>query len=76
MKKDQKRLIAPIDEVTIIKLAAIAVHADELLDNIRVDKNTAGYFDATSIRGLLADNQVNAFLKDPVNAVYLPLKRK
>jgi hypothetical protein len=54
----------------LIKLAALAVHAEELLgsDGHEVDKG--------AIEGLLADLEVRAFLDDPNNAVLLPLKRR
>lgn len=57
-----------IDALTI-KLASIAVHADELLSPEGHD------FDRGAIVGLLADPEVRAFLDDPANRVYLPLKR-
>lgn len=58
-----------MDSLTI-KLASIAVHAEELFspDGHELDKG--------SIEGLLRDPEVRAFLDDPKNAVLLPLKRK
>lgn len=53
----------------VIKLASIAVHTEEAMspDGHRFDWDT--------VKSLLADNEVRAFLDDPANAVYLPVKR-
>lgn len=61
-----------------IKLAALAVHAEEYLDNYAsplVESRRAAVFDIDSIRGLLSDPDVRAVLDDPTNAVLLPVKR-
>lgn len=54
----------------LLKLASIAVHADELLspDGREADKS--------AIRGLLADPELKAWLGDPELQVYLPLRRR
>jgi hypothetical protein len=57
-----------------IKLASIAVHAEELLETATVD-GPAATFDVAAIKGLLADREVRAFLDAPKNAVLLPRKR-
>jgi len=61
----------PKNEVTtlLIKLASIAVHADEMLSP------DGHHFDKEVIRSLLTDSEVRAFLDAKENQVYLPLKR-
>lgn len=54
----------------LLKLASIAVHADELLS---VDGREA---DKSAIRGLLADPELKAWLAKPDLKAYLPLKRR
>ena len=52
-----------------LKLASIAVHAEELL-------SPDGHeFDKQAIKGRLADPEVRRFLDAPKNKVYLPRKR-
>ncbi len=63
------RLTEELPVPTVIKLAAIAVHAEELLSD---DGRGA---DRSAILGLLADHDVRVVLDDPANGVYLPLKR-
>lgn len=60
-----------------IKLASIAVHAEELLDESpEVEYVTASArFDVAAIRTLLSDPIVRAYLDDRGNAVLLPRKR-
>lgn len=61
-----------------IKLASLAVHAEEYFDNaqsIEKAKREASRFDHDSIRGLLSDPQVREVLDDPANEVFLPVKR-
>lgn len=58
-----------------VKLAALAVHAEEYLDEVDRAQGDARFFDAASIRGLLSDPDVRAVLDDPANAVLLPVKR-
>ena len=58
-----------MDSLTI-KLASIAVHAEELLSP---DGREA---DREALRGLLVDPEVRVFLNDKAHAVYLPLKRQ
>ena len=60
-----------------VKLASIAVHAEELLEELqggRTDWN-AVQFDAGAIRGLLQDGEVEALLLDLGQAALLPAKR-
>lgn len=57
-----------IDALTI-KLASIAVHAEEMLSP------TGHEFDRHAIDGLLLDAEVRALLDDPKMAVFLPVKR-
>lgn len=54
----------------LLKLASIAVHAEELLSP---DGREA---DRQAILGLLADPEVRKFLDDKINAALLPLKRR
>lgn len=54
----------------VLKLACIAVHAEEFLSS---DGREA---DRQAIMGLLRDPEVRAFLDDPANMVLLPLKRR
>lgn len=58
-----------------IKLASLAVHAEEFLATFRVNPPAAQY-DEASIKGLLADPQVREVLDDPENEVFLPVKRR
>lgn len=53
----------------VIKLASLAVHVEEMfsIDGHDIDRET--------IRGLLNDAEVRAFLDDPKNEVLLPRKR-
>lgn len=57
-----------------IKLASLAVHAEEYLATRHVNP-PAAEFDAGAIAGLLRDPDVRAVLDDPQNAVLLPAKR-
>lgn len=57
-----------------IKLAALAIHAEEFLATFRLNP-PAAQFDEAAIKGLLSDPQIREVLDDPVNAVYLPVKR-
>lgn len=61
-----------------IKLASIAVHAEEFMAMITSPlkaQREAAEFDAAALRSLLADPQVREVLDDPGNAVLLPVKR-
>ena len=53
----------------LVKLGAIAVHAEEFFSP------TGHQFDRNAIEGLLADHEVQQFLHDPDMRVFLPLKR-
>lgn len=53
----------------LIKLASLAVHADEMLAPGGHD------LDREAIRGLLADTELRTYLAHPALRVYLPLKR-
>lgn len=57
-----------------IKLASLAVHAEEFLATFRLNP-PAALFDEQAIQALLHDPQVREVLQDPANAVYLPVKR-
>ena len=67
----------------VIKLASIAVHAEELTDGVRFDQPHGGIemgppatvMDVDTIRSLLADPEVRSFLDDPAHQMYLPRKR-
>jgi hypothetical protein len=70
--------ITELTPAHVIKLASLAVHAEEYLDNVRSierQKREDAEFDYQAIRGLLADPQVREVLDDPNNAVFLPVKR-
>lgn len=54
----------------VIKLASIAVHAEELFS---ADGREA---DKAAIEGLLQDHEVREFLDANENRVFLPLKRR
>ena len=69
-----------------IKLASIAVHAEELLEELAQAWTTVGeggrvidwnavQFDATAIEGLLSDEEVKALLLVLGQAGLLPVKR-
>jgi hypothetical protein len=58
-----------------IKLASLAVHAEEMLETMKRGDHAATQFDEQSIRGLLSDPQVREVLDDRDNAVFLPVKR-
>lgn len=56
-------------DIAKIKLASIAVHAEEML-------SAGGHdFDRVAILSLLSDPDIRGFLDDPENAVFLPVKR-
>ena len=57
-------------DLLLLKLASIAVHIEEMLsfDGREADKS--------AVLGLLTDPTVRAYLDDPRNAVYLPVKRR
>lgn len=62
-------------ELTIgqkVKLASIAAHVEELLDE---RDPAARPFDIDAIRTLLHDPDVRAILDEPANEVLLPAKR-
>lgn len=59
---------------TALKLASLAVHAEEHLDTFRVNP-PAAQFDEASLRSLLEDPEVRAVLDDPANKVFLPVRR-
>lgn len=66
-----------IEEITAtqaIKLASLAVHAEEYLATFRVDP-PAALFDEQALVGGLTDPDVRAVLDDPANRVFLPEKR-
>jgi hypothetical protein len=65
-----------MDALTV-KLASLAVHAEELLEEeARGHAGArAAEFDRESIRGLLRDPEVREWLDDPAHAVLLPVKR-
>jgi hypothetical protein len=53
-----------------IKLASLAIHVEEMF-------SSEGHeFDRKAIEGLLSDPEVRAFLDDPKNKVFLPVRRK
>jgi hypothetical protein len=58
----------------VIKLASLAVHAEEFFETVQKDPRAAR-FDRESILGILSDVQVREVLDDPKNAVFLPMKR-
>jgi hypothetical protein len=66
--------LTEIEPVQAIKLASLAVHAEEFLATFRLNPPAAMY-DEQSIKGLLADPQVREILDDPDNKVFLPVKR-
>ena len=61
-------MTSPLNSLTI-KLACIAAHVEELLSP------NGHEADREAIKGLLADPEVRAWLDDPKNAIFLPLKR-
>lgn len=59
-----------ISLIAAIKLASIAVHADELIDG-----HCRNDFDINAIRGLLLDPDVQQALSDMDQNTLLPLRR-
>ena len=57
-----------------IKLASLAVHAEEFLATYTVNP-PASLFDKSAIEGILSDPDVRSVLDDPANRVFLPEKR-
>lgn len=57
-----------------LKLASLAVHAEEHLDTFRVNP-PAAQFDEAAMRSLLEDPDVRGVLDDPANRALLPLRR-
>lgn len=68
------KLTEPLSISLAIKLAALAVHAGEHLDNFRTNP-PAALFDEQAIRGGLTDPEVVGLLTDPANRTLLPLRR-
>lgn len=63
------RTTTRISNTLLLKLARLAVHAEELLspDGCEADKS--------AILGLLGDSEVRTLLDDKANAFLLPVKR-
>ena len=61
-----------------VKLASIAVHAEELIKELRSGQTdwNAAQFDIEAILGLLQDGEVKALLLDLGQAALLPAKRR
>ena len=61
-----------------VKLASIAVHAEELIEELRSGRTdwNAVQFDGDSILGLLQDGEVQASLLELGQAALLPKKRR
>ena len=64
-----------ISTQTVIKLASIAVHAEELADGVEADNYDGVSFDIAAIRGLLADDEVADCLVTLNESAFLPVKR-
>lgn len=67
--------LTQLEPVHAIKLASLAVHAEEFLATFRLNP-PAAQSDEAAIKGLLADPQVREVLDDPDNKVFLPVKRQ
>ena len=58
-----------------VKLASVAVHADELLDSIAVHDGVAMDADQAAIRTLLGDLELQAYLRKLGKFALIPVKR-
>ncbi len=59
----------------VVKLASIAVHAEEMITSLEGGDLHGAHFDGEAIKGLLADPDVKACLEDLRVDAMLPLKR-
>jgi hypothetical protein len=69
------KLTDPLSAAHAIKLASLAVHAEEFLDMKSSGDARAAQFDEAAMLSLLHDPQVRELLDDPSNRALLPEKR-
>ena len=69
-------MIPQPSESCAIKLASLVRHADELIDAIHSGDDHGADFDIASIRSLLSDHEVMAYMISLDRLALLPVKRR